>query len=381
MMLKRLALMMGVLGLWACGSDSGNPMMPDGGDPYQPAPLPPLGEAITATPGTWTWVDFPDSRCDDGTPTGIAINPAATGKDLVVFFNGGGACWDRTTCLILNTSSHGPFNRTNFEQMKGQVAGSVLDRTLAGSPFATYSMVFVPYCTGDVHAGDKQADYGNGKPFYHSGYKNTEAFLKRLRPTFPSVDHLVVTGSSGGGFGSAFNYDQFRRFFPDAKRAYLLDDSGPPFIGDAVDANLRTSWYDAWGLSTTVGARCPGCRDDFSGMLTALSRRCPSASRRTVAPSSEKHTRRGVGLPSRGQRRAPVQAIASMGRACHASRSIHSNRGPWRGPPVTTARVPSGESVSARAATKESSLGVRSLPSVRLHARRRVCASSPRSSA
>lgn len=263
MMLKRLALMMGVLGLWACGN----------GDPYQPAPLPPLGEAITATPGTWTWVDFPDSRCDDGSPTGIAINPAASGKDLVVFFNGGGACWERTTCLILNTSSHGPFNRTNFDNMKGKVNGSILDRTLAGSPFANYSMVFVPYCTGDVHAGDKQADYG--KPFYHSGYKNAEAFLKRLRPTFPSVDHLVVTGSSGGGFGSAFNYDQFRRYFPDAKRAYLLDDSGPPFIGDAVEADLRTSWYDAWGLSTTVGARCPGCRDDFSGMITALSRRYP----------------------------------------------------------------------------------------------------------
>ena len=32
---------------------------------------PPMGNAIPAAPDQWTWVDFPDSSCDDGSATGI----------------------------------------------------------------------------------------------------------------------------------------------------------------------------------------------------------------------------------------------------------------------------------------------------------------------
>src|SRR6185295_10067082 len=47
---------------------------------------PPLGVPIVAPAGKWTWVDFPDSVCDDGSPTGIGIRPSATSDKLVVFF-------------------------------------------------------------------------------------------------------------------------------------------------------------------------------------------------------------------------------------------------------------------------------------------------------
>src|SRR4051794_25698091 len=71
---------------------------------------PPLGMAIDAPKGTWTWVDFPDSYCDDGSHTGIGIKKTDS-KNLLVFMNGGGACWDYLTCFQLNTAVKGPFGK------------------------------------------------------------------------------------------------------------------------------------------------------------------------------------------------------------------------------------------------------------------------------
>jgi hypothetical protein len=54
------------------GSDAGPPDAITTDGPSPDAGPPP--EPITATAGSWTWIDFPDSTCDDGTPTGIGIN-------------------------------------------------------------------------------------------------------------------------------------------------------------------------------------------------------------------------------------------------------------------------------------------------------------------
>ena len=51
--------------------------------------------------------------CDDGTPTGVGVYPTDS-KNLIVFLMGGGACWDYTTCVLLNTSSHEPFGATQL---------------------------------------------------------------------------------------------------------------------------------------------------------------------------------------------------------------------------------------------------------------------------
>src|SRR5262245_66183963 len=70
----------------------------DAGDAAVDAPPP--GGAITGlTPGSWTWVDFPGAQCRDGTATGIGVSPSASGSTkLMIFFEGGGACFNAATC-------------------------------------------------------------------------------------------------------------------------------------------------------------------------------------------------------------------------------------------------------------------------------------------
>ncbi|MFT3754922.1 MAG: pectin acetylesterase-family hydrolase [Pseudoxanthomonas sp.] len=235
----------------------------------------PLGAPITAAMNTWTWVDFPEAVCDDGTPTGIGVNLNGS-KDLLVFLNGGGACWDYQTCAVLNTSSHGPYGRAQFSAVAGGTGGTILDRA-APNPFANYNLVYVPYCTGDIHGGDNVITYTSGtsqKVIHHKGRANVVAYLKRLAATIPAGGKIVVSGSSAGGFGSNMVYDLFHQYFG-ASKLSMLDDSGPLFLSDAISASLRNSWYASWGLDRTLGPVCPACAQDMSALIPALTTRYP----------------------------------------------------------------------------------------------------------
>ncbi|HNF96182.1 MAG TPA: pectin acetylesterase-family hydrolase [Pseudomonadota bacterium] len=265
--------------LASCGGLPDQPVPDDeqSGSPSLPT-VPPLGAPITAPAKTWTWVNFPDAVCDDGSATGIGVSLNPASKDLLIFLQGGGACWDYDSCAVSNTSTHGPYGESQFNSTKLLfVIGSILDRN-AKSSFQDMNMVYVPYCTGDVHTGDNVMTYDGGgdkkRVIHHKGRPNLIAFLKRIAATVPMPGKLVVTGSSAGGFGSSLNYDLVRAFFPQAK-SYLLDDSGPPMVGDAIPADLRQKWYTAWRLDQTIGKLCPDCNRDFSTLVPILGKRYP----------------------------------------------------------------------------------------------------------
>lgn len=258
---------------------SGSAGSPDAGDTVDAAKPPAV--PLTAPAGTWTWFDIEGSVCDDGTPTGIAINPspsAGPDADLLIYFVGGGACWDYLTCVMLNTSTHGPFGRAQFEQQRNALNGSILDRARPQNPVAGYHMVVVPYCTGDLHAGDNVVTYQGGsikRVIHHKGHANVLAFLPRVAATWPSPRKLIMTGSSAGGYGATLNYDLFRTQFPQAV-SYLIDDSGPLFVGDAVPKTLRDAWYAQWNLQNTVASACPTCSSDLSQAYVAIQNKYPT---------------------------------------------------------------------------------------------------------
>ncbi|MBL8605810.1 MAG: esterase [Myxococcales bacterium] len=237
------------------------------------------GAPIDAPANTWTFVDFPDSACDDGTKTGIGVYPNPSSDKLLVFFNGGGACWDYFTCVELNTSTHGPFGQAQFTAAsRSGFAGSVMDHKSAENPFKDYNTVFIPYCTGDVHTGDTVNTYANGgksKQIHHKGHANVTAYLKRLVATFKKPSQVMVTGSSAGGGGALFNYPTFRAAWPDTNMM-LVDDSLPLFIGNSINPGLRGAWFDSWKLDAVAGPICgAACKDDLSLFPKAVAQKYP----------------------------------------------------------------------------------------------------------
>jgi Pectinacetylesterase len=298
----RRALLIVVLA--ACGGSSGEPGSPPFDGP------PPIGAPIARTDGSaipgatgWTWIPFPDTTCTDAvgqssgayqfstSATGLAISwGAETSTDVVVFLQGGGACWDFVTCGGAATlglpklASTGPFGPEQFAaNIYAKYPNSWVRREKLPPSLSQATIVFVPYCTGDVHGGDKVTTYtpppllGLGLPsitWHHVGHANILAFLKRLGPTFPSPGKLVVAGSSAGGFGSLSNYPYFREYWPSA-RSYLVDDSGPPLAGDAIPASTRAAWYASWNIGASLDAFCPACATDYSQGLLEIERRYP----------------------------------------------------------------------------------------------------------
>lgn len=305
-----------ILLFFACQTPDSDPLSgPDTAADTAQAPDPEgldLGEPITATPGTWTWVDFPDATCGDGTPTGIAVNVGTT-NNLIVFFEGGGACWDATTCLVLQTSSNGPVGQAEFDAVGGSGL-SLFSREDPSSPFKDWSMVDVPYCTGDLHAGSTVVTYTTSDgdvPFNHTGHSNVLAYLKRLGATFESASRVAVVGTSSGGAGTLMNYPDLRRTWPDA-RMYLVDDSAPLLVGDAMSPTLRSAWTSAWDLSPVLTQICgdDACEDDLSVVHASLAADFPSDRMALLSSRQDRVFASYVGL-SGDEYQAQLELLAS----------------------------------------------------------------------
>lgn len=245
--MKRL---FGVLALCvaACGGSE-----QDGGPP-----------TFGTTPKQWAYVPVDGTRCLDGSPTGIGVNLGTSG-DLVIYMEGGGACFNSSTCgNVAHPSGWGP---AQFDVNIAPYNIGLFDRTDDANPLKDATYVFVPYCTGDVHAGSKPDGMG-GRQFV--GYMNVGHDLDFIIPKSTDVRRVVLSGSSAGGFGALMNYDRTQTAFGTTP-VYLLDDSGPP-LGDAfMTPCLQKMFRDAWNLDAALPAGCEDCtRADGGGLTNAL---------------------------------------------------------------------------------------------------------------
>jgi hypothetical protein len=237
------------------------------------------------------WVGVGGMRCADGSATGVGISPGTSDPDKVlVYLAPGGACWSTGAC---STTVPRAFGSAEYTILKAFAAGTIFDRTLAGNPFRTWTQVFVPYCTGDVHAGDTVRVHG-GVTWEHHGWKNLQAAVATFTGVLQRPTHLVVAGSSAGGYGALAAYDLVRAEWDPAggTTAALLDDSGPTFDATGLPSTLLARWWDVWGLGSTIGTRCPACETNLAAVWSGLHARHP-ADRLALLSTTQDQTMRG----------------------------------------------------------------------------------------
>ena len=214
-----------------------------------------LGAPITAPDKVWTWVPFPGARCANGSPTGIGVNPNKASTKVLLFLQGGGACWDVDSCVNRKLAKNlDGYDQTKFASHNHNAQG-IFDRNMVLNPFATWNYVFVPYCTGDLHAGTQ---YSSVSQQHHVGHNNIALYLQRLIPTFSGASQVLLTGSSAGGFGTMFNYYQVSQAFAPTP-VDALDDSGPILDQLYLKPKLQQAWRAAWGLAKSLPAGCTAC--------------------------------------------------------------------------------------------------------------------------
>ena len=209
---------------------------------------------------TWTWVDFPDSRCANGTPTGIGVNPHAGATRILIFLQGGGACVDANSCWINPTADNiaSGYGSMQFAT-ELTLALSLFQRgPISGNPFADSIFVYVPYCTGDIHSGTHVANYvvnGKNQPTYHYGGHNVDLFFASLAASYPGLSRVELVGFSAGGFGTFMSQDFAARAFGGI-RVDVYDDSGPPIQDDQLFAAALANWVPQFP---------PACTDCMTG--------------------------------------------------------------------------------------------------------------------
>ena len=139
----------------------------------------------------------------------------------MIWLEGGGLCvepidcWQRTK-ENLGSSTHWPTTKED--------SNNVLS-TDASNPFANWTHVFVPYCTGGTYMGRQRGKNFMGLTF--AGHLGLDAIVSDLLNTtgLASAERVLFSGQSAGGIGVFHNAD---------------------WLGERLRAAGSTGWYAAF---------------------------------------------------------------------------------------------------------------------------------------
>jgi hypothetical protein len=244
------------------------------------------GEQILNPPreqyGAWVKIEPPGVVCGNNSQYKIFANFSAKSDNLVVVFEPGGACWDYDSCTGKN-GIRGAANVNGIKDNHDVLAPFIspfLSRVDETSPSRDWNMVYVPYCTGDVHTGNRVVTYTSaGSPdvtFHHGGHAAVQKVVSWIDESFTHVPKLLVTGCSAGGVGALVNYRFLRNGIRAVEKSYLINDSGPVFPSAGESGPMHATIRAAWDLDSLSPKMPPGfALDDMGSVNTALADEFP----------------------------------------------------------------------------------------------------------
>ena len=187
----------------------------------------------------WTQVNAPaECMCSNGSPYSYWIHKADPSK-VVFFLQGGGACFDASTCA---------FDSGAYKTLIGAgdnpngFSTGIFDFTDKRNPLADYSFVFAPYCTGDAHLGNATTVYGPNLTVQHKGAVDAGTALKDLATQFPDATQVVVTGESAGSVPTPLYAGLAHDLLPNAAITVLADGSGAYPDVPAINNVIGSMW-------------------------------------------------------------------------------------------------------------------------------------------
>lgn len=195
-----------------------------------------------------------DCACSDGSEFSFFERPGDPTK-VMFYFEGGGACFSAETCDPVDGTYSPTITRTTDDL---DAAAGLFDVDNPENPLADYSVVYVPYCTGDVHIGDATTEYSPELTIEHKGAPNAQVALDHLVETYPDVEELLVTGESAGSVPTPLMAGLASDALPDANVVTFGDSSGAypdvPGLNDLIGSFWGTTdaipdWPETDGLT------------------------------------------------------------------------------------------------------------------------------------
>ena len=178
---------------------------------------------------------------------------------VVMYYQGGGACWDGNTCgLPVCKDAADPVtdDPDNF-------SGGFANLFNPQNPFKDWNIVFVTYCTCDIHFGDADMSYtGIFGPVdvSHRGFQNAKVVEKFARENFLNPEVVFVSGSSAGGYGALFHGPLLHSVWPAAEFKVLGDASS-----GVITSSFLQNEFNNWNFAANLPDDIPGVVESITG--------------------------------------------------------------------------------------------------------------------
>jgi hypothetical protein len=187
--------------------------------------LAPHSDDTPTVAAAWTALEGSDgTTCALQTPYRFFARQGIDARRVAVFFQPGGGCWSAETCgsdTVLYDESVAADEPLRYD------GDGIFDFGSAENPLGSFDMLFVSYCTADVHVGDTQRIYrpasGASISIRHSGYDNARAALDWLFAAYPTLDQVAILGSSAGALGALYHAGAILERYPDAQATVFSD--------------------------------------------------------------------------------------------------------------------------------------------------------------
>eukprot|EP00042_Codosiga_hollandica_P055950 m.794540 g.794540 ORF g.794540 m.794540 type:complete len:405 (-) comp59238_c0_seq16:80-1294(-) len=155
------------------------------------------------------------AMCLDGSPIAYYQRLNSSSTQWVVFFQGGGWCYNLNDCYERSLTTLG--SSTTYGPTYS--SGGIFSGSASMNPyFYTWNAIHLNYCDGASWTGDAtEPVVVNGKTLYFRGKRGLDAVIQSLIGSgMGQATDVVVAGCSAGGLATYFHSDYIASFFPTA---------------------------------------------------------------------------------------------------------------------------------------------------------------------
>ncbi len=194
--------------------------------------------------------------CSDGSRYHALFRKGRENR-LVIVLDGGGMIFDRASAAFPSGDAFVEGELSFYDAWckpsKNAYArlGMFHEKCRKG-PFHGWTLLYVPYATGDFHGGDGDFTYtaqdGSEKVFHARGSRNLHLCIDFIRQFCPAPEKLAVLGCSAGGFGTAFAGNDILDRFPDCRDCTCIVD------GAAFEYDFRECAETLWQVPPSIAA-------------------------------------------------------------------------------------------------------------------------------
>lgn len=191
-----------------------------------------------------------ETICGDGSPFEFFYHEG-TVNNVLVYFQGGGACWSNATCAMgMGATSINVDNTSISDQ-------GIFEFDNTSNPFKGWSMIYVPYCSADIHWGDAVEEYDSGTVHF-KGYVNNMRVLNWIYSKFQNPENVFVTGVSAGGYGCRMYHVHLLEHYKTISKNIIM-------VADSAAGVIDYDWYleafPVWGAYENRPMWVPGIGD------------------------------------------------------------------------------------------------------------------------